>query len=441
MKKTPIAIISLLVIAAAVFYFVIYPKLEIVSGYNAKILCSCLFVTEIDQEKAEAEDLGFSLLWLASNTVDANNKTIRTKVLGMHPKTAIYREGLGCTLVNDQKDNDFLNTGLNTDDLVYAPDIWPEAEVKGRPKMQIAINKAFDDGVKDPIYRTRAVVVIKDGEIVGERYGTGFTKDSKLLGWSMTKSITSAMAGILAKDGFWNASDPMPVEAWKEDDRKNITLKNVLQQTTGLYWEEDYANVSTATKMLYSSDNMGEYAASQELESPPGSVWEYSSGNSNILSETIQQAFENTTEYLEFPHRALFAPIGARNFVIETDATNHYVGSSYGYATGRDWAKVGLLYLNMGNWYGNQIIDSAWVAQSIVPVAESSGQYGYQFWLNQGGAFKNYSENAYWMNGFQGQQVSIHPEDDLVVVRIGVTYDQNDFPFDAWMKEIKAAAK
>jgi len=232
MKKTPIAIISLLVIAAAVFYFVIYPKLEIVSGYNAKILCSCLFVTEIDQEKAEAEDLGFSLLWLASNTVDANNKTIRTKVLGMHPKTAIYREGLGCTLVNDQKDNDFLNTGLNTDDLVYAPDIWPEAEVKGSPKMQIAINKAFDDGVKDPIYRTRAVVVIKDGEIVGERYGTGFTKDSKLLGWSMTKSITSAMAGILAKDGFWNASDPMPVEAWKEDDRKNITLKNVLQQTT-----------------------------------------------------------------------------------------------------------------------------------------------------------------------------------------------------------------
>ena len=441
MKKTIIAIISILVVLGGVFYFVIYPKLEIVSGYNAKILCSCLFVSEMDQAKAEAEDLGFSLLWLASNTVDINKKTIKTNVWGMHPKTAIYREGLGCTLVNYQKDNVFSTTQLNTDHLIYTRDIWPESEIKGNPKMQIAINKAFDDGAKNPVYRTRAVVVVKDGKIIGERYGKAFSKDSKLLGWSMTKSITSAMAGILAKDGFWDPSDPMPVQAWTADDRKNITLKQVLQQTTGLHWEEDYANVSTATKMLYSTDNMGKYAASQDWESQPGSVWEYSSGNSNILAETMDQAFDNNGEYLEFPHKALFAPIGARNFVIETDATNHYVGSSYGYAPGRDWAKVGLLYLNMGNWFGNQIIDSTWVKESLVPVAESSGKYGYQFWLNYGSTFENYSENAYWMNGFQGQQVSVHPEDNLVIVRIGVTYDQKDFPFDTWIKEIKAAAK
>lgn len=441
MKKTIIAIVSLLTILGALFYLIIYPKLEIVSGYNAKILCSCLYVSDMDQKKAENEDLGFSLLWLASNTVDADKKTIKTTVLGMHPKTALYRKGLGCTLVNNQRDEGFLNTGLNTDDIIYAPDIWPEAEIKGSPKMQIAINKAFDDGAKDPVYRTRAVVVVKNGKIVGERYGAGFTKDSKLLGWSMTKSITSAMAGILAKDGFWKTSDPMPVDAWNLDDRKNITLKHALQQTTGLYWEEDYANVSTATKMLYSSDNMGEYAASQDLESQPGSVWEYSSGNSNILAETMNQAFDNTAEYLEFPHKALFAAIGARNFVIETDATNHYVGSSYGYAPGRDWAKVGLLYLNKGNWFGNQIIDSTWVSESVVPADASLGRYGYQFWLNRGGTFENYSEDSYWMNGYQGQQVSVHPEDNLVVVRIGVTYNQKDFPFDTWMKEIKAAAK
>lgn len=441
MKKTIIFLISLLVIVGTIFYFVIYPKLEIVSGYNAKILCSCMFVSEMDQAKAEAEDLGFSLLWLASNTVDGDKKIVKTNVWGMHPKIAMYRKGLGCTLVNNQKEEGFLNTGLNTADLIYASDIWPKAVTKGSPKMQFAINKAFDDGAKDPVYRTRAVVVVKNGEIIGERYGAGFSKDSKLLGWSMTKSITSAMAGILAKEGFWKASDPMPVKVWAEDDRKNITLKNALQQTTGLYWEEDYANVSTATKMLYSADNMGEYAASQDLESQPGSVWEYSSGNSNIIAETMQQAFDNTAEYLEFPHKALFAPIGARDFVIETDATNHYVGSSYGYAPGRDWAKVGLLYLNMGNWFGNQIIDSTWIAQSLVPVAKSSGKYGYQFWLNQGGTFENYSKDSYWMNGYQGQQVSVHPEDNLVVVRIGVTYNQKDFPFDAWIKEIKAAAK
>src|SRR5690554_5887174 len=246
----------------------------------------------------------------------------------------------------------------------------------------------------------------------------------------MTKSITSAMAGILAKDGFWKPSEPMPVEDWTGDDRSNITLKHVLQQTTGLYWDEDYGNVSTATKMLYSADNMGNYAASQNLENKPGSVWEYSSGNSNILAKTMHQAFENTKEYLEFPHKALFAAIGAQGFIMETDATNHYVGSSYGYAPGRDWAKVGLLYLNKGNWLGNQIIDSTWVVESLVPVEASHGKYGYQFWLNRDGTFENYSPNAYWMNGFQGQQVSVHPEDNLVVVRIGVTYDQSDFPFD-----------
>ncbi len=441
MKKTIIIVVSLLLLILLALYFFVYPKLEIVSGYNAKILCSCVFVSDMSQEKAEAEDLGFSLLWLSSNAVDKEGKTVKSNVLGMHPKMAVYRKGLGCTLINNTDDDDFLSKSIEIDSESYAPEIWPTQNVAGSKTMQDAINMAFDEGEENPIYRTRAVVVIKDGELVGERYGEGFSKESKLLGWSMTKSITSALSGILAKRGFWNPSAPMPVSSWQKDERGQITLENVLQQTVGLKWDEDYANVSTATKMLYSKDNMGAYAASQPLVSKPGSVWEYSSGTSNILAGTMRQAFSNTDEYLSFPQSALFGPIGARNFVIETDATNHFVGSSYGYAPARDWAKVGLLYLNMGNWFDNQIIDTSWVATSVIAVAESDGAYGYQFWLNQGGKFQNYSPDSYWMNGYQGQQVSIHPEDNLVVVRIGVTYDQADFPFDAWMKEIKAAAK
>ncbi len=440
MKKTIIASFSLLIIVFVILYLVVYPKLEIVSGYNAKILCSCQFVSGINQEKAEAEDLGFSLLWLSTNTVDSEKKTVKSNVLGMHQKMAVYREGLGCTLANDENDTAFLSKNLSTNKISYASEIWPLEEIKGNNEMQEAINMAFDEELEDPVYRTRAVVVIKDGKLVGERYAKGFSKESKLLGWSMTKSITSALSGILAKRGFWTPSEPMPLSSWENDERREISLENILQQTTGLKWDEEYGSVSTATKMLYSKDNMGAYAASQPLESTPGSVWEYSSGNSNILAGAMVRAFANTDEYLDFPHKELFGPIGAKNFVIETDATNHYVGSSYGYAPARDWAKVGLLYLNMGNWFGNQIIDSSWVASSVIAVPESGGEYGYQFWLNQGGKFENYSPDSYWMNGYQGQQVSIHPDENLVVVRLGVTYDQKDFPFDAWMKKIKEAA-
>lgn len=441
MKKTIIITFSLLLFILIALYVFVYPKLEIISGYNAKILCSCEFVSGISQEKAEAEDLGFTLLWLSSNTVDREAKTVKSNVFGMHPKMAVYRKGLGCTLINNMDNEGFVNRSLEMDTASYAAEIWSSQEVLGSKAMQEAINMAFDEDKENSVYRTRAVVVIKNGELVGERYGKEFSKESKLLGWSMTKSITSALSGILAKRGFWSVSEPMPISSWQKDERAEITLENALQQTVGLKWDEDYANVSTATKMLYEENNMGAYAASQPLESAPGTIWEYSSGTSNVIAGAMRQAFENADEYLNFPQTALFGPIGARNFVIETDATNHFVGSSYGYAPARDWAKVGLLYLNMGNWFGNQIIDSSWVAASVIAVPESEGQYGYQFWLNQGGKFQNYSQDSYWMNGYQGQQVSIHPEDKLVVVRIGVTYDQADFPFDAWMKEIKSAAK
>lgn len=441
MKKTIIIAVSLLIFILFTLYIFVYPKLEIISGYNAKILCSCMFVSGISQEKAEAEDLGFSLLWLASNTVDKEDKIVKSSVLGMHSKMAVYRRGLGCTLFNGSADEAFLTRSLATDQVIYADEIWPQNEVKGSLQIQEVIESAFDENAENPVYRTRAVVVIKDGKLIGERYAEGFSKESKLLGWSMTKSVTSALAGILSGRGFWTASEPMPVSSWQNDKRGEITLENVLQQTTGLKWDEDYAKVSTATKMLYSEENMGAYAASQPLENAPGTEWNYSSGTSNILAGTMRQAFKSTDEYLHFPHLALFGPIGAKNFVMETDASNHFVGSSYGYAPARDWAKLGLLYLNMGNWFGKQIIDSAWVAASLQSVPRSEGKYGYQFWLNQGGTFENYGADAYWMNGYQGQQVSVHPTENLVVVRIGVTYNQRDFPFDAWMREIKTAAK
>jgi CubicO group peptidase (beta-lactamase class C family) len=209
--------------------------------------------------------------------------------------------------------------------------------------------------------------------------------------------------------------------------------------STGLKWEEEYGDVSSATKMLYSSDDMGKSAAGWGLEYEPGSHWEYSSGTTNIIARELESFFDSKDDYQLFPYRELFSKVGARTFRIETDASGHFVGSSYGYASARDWAKLGLLMLNQGNWYGEQIIDTSWVDFCKEPVAHSEGQYGGHFWLNRGGTFENYSSKAYWMSGYQGQQVAIHPEKNLIIVRLGITNTRGDFDFDGFTKRVMDA--
>jgi CubicO group peptidase (beta-lactamase class C family) len=447
MKKTVVTLITLLLLIGLAFYLFLYPRLEVISGYNAKVMCSCSFITGLSEKKIEEEELGFSVLWLASNKIDREKQQVHSSVWGMHPKTAVYREGLGCSLVNDRDPAEVEKMKLDKNIINYDSAIWPKQQVKADGKLQEAIDYAFSDPGENPA-RTRAVVVVKDGQLIAEAYADGISPTTPLHGWSMSKSITSTFAGILAKEGYWNLNSALPVEKW-EDGRSAITLKNALQMSSGLHWEEDYGKVSNATIMLYGSDNMGAYAASQELEFEPGKNWEYSSGTTNIIAKAMEGAFPSLEEYQSAIYKKLFAPLGARSFVFETDASGHFAGSSYGYASARDWAKVGLLYLNNGHWQGQQVIDSSWVAFSHAPAPASDGEYGGHFWLNlplraQGQAgraskFSNYSQDAYWMGGFQGQQVSIHPSENLVIVRLGVTYNDEDFDFDKWVGMVKKA--
>lgn len=432
MKKTGTIGLSLLAVAFIVFYFLLYPKLEIMSGYNAKILCSCLFVTEIDEERAEEIDLGFGPLWLASNDVDYENKVIRTSVLGLHPKMAIYRAGLGCSLLHDREKP----TGNLPDLGIKDKSDWPIQAFPGEADLQTVLQKAFDASGESKL-NTRAVLVLKNGMIAGEAYADGITPETPLLGWSMAKSLTATMAGVLAKDEFWDLESPLPIEDWEGTPREEITLAQALNMSSGLEWTEDYGNVSPATKMLYSSNNMGAYAASFPVEYEPGTFFEYSSGTTNILSYAMEAAFDSKQDYLAFPYERIFKPLGAETFVLETDASNHFVGSSYGYASARDWAKLGQLFLNEGNMYGKQIIDSAWVAFCRTPTEVSDGIYGGHFWIPYSQGEIEYRPTDYVMDGFQGQRVSIHPEDEMVIVRLGVMYEESDFDFGAWVKEVR----
>lgn len=439
MKRILIGILSALILLSAGFCFFLYPKLEIISGYNAKIMCSCLFVSEMNRPEIEAIDLGFGPLWLADNQVDRSEKTVESSVWGFHPKLAVYREGLGCTLVHTADTASVRSMTLDTSQVNYAPEMWPDYDVEPLGRLREAIEAGFDPPGTQ-LLNTRAILVVKGGEIIGERYAEGFDRHSKLPGWSMMKSVNSAIAGLLVKDGVLTLDAPAPIDAWENDGRSGITLRHLLNMTSGLDWNEDYTTVSTATEMLYGTDDMGAYAATVPSKHPPGETWYYSSGTSNIISRITADAFRDKDQYRMYAYKRLFGPAGMRNFIVETDASGTFVGSSYGYGSARDWAKFALLYARKGNLNGTQILDTAWTEFSVTPVPASGGKYGAQFWLNADERFEHYGKDSYWLGGFQGKQVSVHPEDDLIIVRIGVTYDTDNIEFDNLIKNIREAA-
>lgn len=440
MKKTLIVTLAILAAALAAFYFLLYPKLEIISGYNAKILCSCLFVSEMERGEIVNVDLGFGPLWMATNEVDHDTKTVESTVLGFHPKKALYREGLGCTLIHDIDEAEVRNATLDRSRVQYAANIWPDRLVVPEGELREAMATGFDPP-DQRVLNTRALLVVKHGKLIGEMYAEGFDLNSELPGWSMMKSVNSAIVGLLVKDGRLKLDAPAPVEGWEKDARAEITLRHLLNMSSGLEWNEDYSTVSTATVMLYGTDDMGAYAAGMPPEHPAGENWYYSSGTSNILSMITADAFKSKDEYRRYVFDRLFGPLGMKNFTVETDASGTFVGSSYGYGSARDWAKFALLYQNEGHWNGTQILDTSWVEFSRTPIAASGGKYGAQFWTNGDNGFENYGEDSYWLGGFQGKQVSIHPAEDLIVVRIGVTYNKEDNGFDGLIGRIIDAAR
>ena len=187
--------------------------------------------------------------------------------------------------------------------------------------------------------------------------------------------------------------------------------------------------MSDVILMLYTTGDTAAYAIDQPLAEEPGSTFYYSSGTTNIIARTHRQAFDGFQEYFNFPQERLFSKLGMRSAVIEPDASGTFVGSSYMYATPRDWAKIGLLYLQDGQWNGEQILPEGWVDYSVTPASSADqGQYGIQLWLNAGAPedpmdrpLPNLPANMYYLSGFEGQNVVVLPDHDLIVVRMGVT--------------------
>lgn len=443
MKKLLKYLLILVLVVILFIGYSYYPALNIVTGYASKNMASGLFLAKRDQLSMEQQDNGFFPISLAKYRIDEEKKSVTASLFGLMERTAVYKEGLGAILINDSYDSDkeFLKPKryYSNNDLSYPYGNLPQKDtlfnVIDYKKLHLAVENAFDSkGEKKQ--QTRSVLVVYKDHIIAEKYADGFDEATMMHGWSMTKSLTSALYGILEKQGRVDINERTGLEAWSNDERKQITFNDLLHMNSGLKWDEEYFNISDVTKMLYLESDMGQVQIENELIGKPDELWNYSSGTTNILSgPLLRREFDTHQDYLDFWYKELIDRIGMNSMVVESDLAGNYIGSSYAWATTRDWAKFGLLYLHEGNWNGDQVIDSAWVKYSSSPTNTSEGRYGAQFWLNAGGYYPDVPLDLYSCNGFKGQYVFIIPSKNLVVVRTGLAADPK-FDVNAFLKDI-----
>ena len=267
---------------------------------------------------------------------------------------------------------------------------------------------------------TLAVVVQHRGDVVAEAYADGVTAGTTLISWSMAKSITHALVGMAQMDGLLDVRATTGIAQWQNDDRKNITLQHLLEMRSGLAWIEDYVegNESDVIEMLFGAgkEDHAAYAINQQLSSTPGSEWYYSSGTTNIVSRLLGDALGDKTH--AFIQTRLFDAIGMSSATAQFDAAGTFVGSSYVYATARDFAKFGEFYLRDGIWGNKRVLPSGWVdhARAQTVIDDETGQgYGAHWWTQPA------EPGSLVASGYEGQQILVLPERDLVIVRLGKT--------------------
>ncbi|RJP64697.1 MAG: class C beta-lactamase-related serine hydrolase [Candidatus Abyssobacteria bacterium SURF_17] len=469
-----VALFILLLIGFAAYY--LFVKIApIGAGYKAKMLCSYLFVSNRELAPILENDLEpFNpLMPLVDTEVDYENKSVTATAFGLVTRRAVFNDCLGCTLIPPSLKSDQLKfaTACVDPEPANPEDVpWPTGDLNSiqafpteidENKLQAALDKEFSEPNSEKPRRARAVVVLYQGHIVAERYAPGFGVNTRMHGWSMSKSITSALIGILVGQGKFSVNDPAPIPEWKnpDDPHSRITIDHLLHMSGGFDFHHDLSPAGQRQQALFGAIDSVAYAISCPLDVAPGSRWEYANANPHALWRIIRDAVGADENYLQFPRRALFNRIGMRNAIIEPDPYGNFIGTSFGWATARDWARFGLLYLNDGVWEGERILPEGWVEYTRTPAPKAPlKQYGALFWLNAGAKeFANISpeekggrnappfprlpEDAYFAMGHDGQVVAVIPSHQLVVVRLGLSRSDETWDYEGFLADILAAVK
>ena len=406
----------------------------------AKVLCSAVFVSGRDPAEAvrnvDKFDLAAPERVITDTVVDYERREVRLTYLGTLTRTARFYGDQGCIIHPEGFDRVFFEPVPVVSSLPdAATQDWPMGDRLPAAPLPAGVDAArltaaVDSAFADPEALTAGFVVVHKGRIIAERYGAGAHKDMQLESWSMGKSLTATLFGRLVQDGLFRLDDPAPVEEWHDrpgDPRARIRIRDLMQMSSGLHFiaprDPGYSPTQGYPDHMYiytGAVDAFEHSVTRPLQFQPGTEGRYRNSDPLTLGHLVREAVEARGEsYHTFPQRALFDKIGIRRQVLETDPYGNFLLTGYDYGTPRNWARLGLLYLQDGMWLGERLLPEGWSEFVSTPApAWDRPVYGGQFWINGTGEW-NLPRDAYYMAGAGGQYTFIVPSHDLVVVRMG----------------------
>jgi CubicO group peptidase (beta-lactamase class C family) len=450
-KRLLLALIVLIVAAIAVVVATKKEAIQVGSNSVSRSLCAAAFTSHVDPDRMFREEQMPTMrviAWAVRYDVDRERREVHTSVLGGFGSRAVYRDGLGCVLVHgDVTVPDAAGVKVAPIDPAFSAQVVEATD----PAMRRALDMAFAEPNPAKPRLTKAVVVLHDGKLIAERYAAGYGPDTPIWGHSLSKSITQALVGVLVREGKLTVAQAAPLAAWNTsgDPRHTVTVDQLLRMTSGLPFDETDDPVNPMARMWFLQNDMAAFATQQTLAHAPGTSWAYSNVGYVLLSRIAMDAVgaHDAVAAERFIHDELFAPLGMRSAVIETDLAGTPIGSSHVYASARDFARFGQLYLDDGVAGGKRVLPEGWAAYSHSQTLDTG--YGAGFWtnlVNQGSVpvwdapwgIPQLPRDMYYARGAMGQYVIVIPSEHLVVARLGISVNTSTGIGDAVAEIIKA---
>jgi len=412
--------------------------IRVATGSVAHIVCSKSFVSGLDPQTVFAETLDRPdfrrLRHVMKFQIDRKAGTVDASTLGLFRSHATFHEGFGCVEQIGTKEPYLLKNDVEALKVPKTPPLLPEIagpEVvePTDPALKAALDHAFEEPATPPFRRTRAVVVVRDGKVIAERYAPDIGVDTQLSGFSLTKSMTNALLGVLTQQGLTSPSLPAPIPEWRggNDPRREIEIEHLMRMTSGLDLDETGSGFDPSTRMYLHSD-MSAYVINAKMIAPIGTRFHYSSATTQILARIVRDLTGGPEQTLAYAWRELFNPLGMRNVTLEFDGVGTLQGANYMLASARDWAKLGLLYLNDGVVGGKKVLHPDWV--DFCAAATLDSDYAAGFYTNRsehpdakGRVRLGFPRDSFFAAGLLGQRIVIMPSQHMVVVRLGDSID------------------
>ncbi|MCK7596706.1 beta-lactamase family protein [Microbulbifer sp. CAU 1566] len=409
---------------------------------SAKLACSARHISGFSDKQIQQDLRSYSLLFSLVRISHEKNTTT-AKLWRRLRATAEFHPEYGARLEDRPPSGTTHNTTLFKDPnptQTRTPNSGKKACCHRNQKLQALLQTQLHEDNRQGL-ETRALLVIHRGLLLAEAYGPAITPSTRLLGWSMTKSLLAMLWGRMEALDLSERSERNLFSEWEDDERSDITLEHLLQMRDGLAFDESYRTGSDATRMLFNSNRHSRYALQRPLTHPPGTHFSYSSGSTNLLARWMHQRLGGTEATAHFLHNEFLEPLGMRDTLLERDADGVYIGSSYGYATARDWGRLGALLLNEGRTGNHPLLDPRWIQRATAPNGSiNDPRYGYQFWLNHDAGlpalFSQLPADSYFMLGNREQKLMIAPSCEAAILRLG--WSAAHYPVESRFGEILA---